>query len=138
MRVERAILVAFAAFALLGASVEDTLALARKALFQEGVATAWKLSQKAVAEAPASAAAHELSGEVLFRRGEFEAAESEFKLASKLDSKFARAWWGLARIAECTSMNKTAASYLERAHSIDPNDPRIFHDWAMRLPGQEH
>jgi predicted aspartyl protease len=35
-------------------------------------------------------------------------------------------------------MYKTAARYLERAHSIDPNDPRIFHDWAMRLPGQEH
>jgi predicted aspartyl protease len=121
-----------------GASLEETLALARKALLNEGVATAWKLSQKVVAEAPESAAAHELSGEVLFRRGELEAAESEFKLALKLDPNFARAWWGLARIAECTSMNKTAARYLERAHSADPNDPRIFHDWAMRLPGQEH
>ena len=138
MRVEWSILVACAAFALHGASVEDTLVLARKALLHEGVATAWKLSQKAVAEAPKSAAAHELSGEVLFRRGEFEAAESEFKLASKLDPSLARAWWGLARIAECTSMSKTAARYLERAHAIDPNDPHIFHDWAMRLPGQEH
>jgi Aspartyl protease len=138
MRVGRSILVALAAFALSAASVEDTLVLARKALLNEGIATAWKLSQKAVADAPDSAAAHELSGEVLFRRGEFEAAESEFKLASKLDPNFARAWWGLARIAECTSMNKTATRYLERAHAIDPNDPRIFHDWAMRLPGQEH
>lgn len=138
MRRERAIFIALLTSALSGASVEDTLALARKALTNEGVATAWKLSQKALSEAPELAAAHELSGEVLFRRGEFAAAESEFKLASKLDPNFASAWWGLARIAECTSMNKTAAKYLDRAHSIDPNDPHIFHDWAMRLPGQEH
>jgi predicted aspartyl protease len=138
MRLKGFVAIALVATALNGASLEDTLALARKALLNEGVATAWKLSQKAVAEAPESAAAHELNGEVLFRRGEFQAAESEFKLASKLDPNFARAWWGLARIAECTSMNKTAARYLERAHSIDPNDPRIFHDWAMRLPGPEH
>jgi predicted aspartyl protease len=138
MRLKGAMAIALLASASRGASVEETLALARKALLNEGVATAWKLSQKVVAEAPESAAAHELSGEVLFRRGELEAAESEFKLASKLDPNFARAWWGLARIAECTSMNKAAARYLERAHSADPNDPRIFHDWAMRLPGQEH
>jgi len=138
MRAGGSILIAFVAFALRAASVENTLVLARKALMNEGVATAWKLSQKAVADAPESAAAHEFSGEVLFRRGEFEAAESEFKLASKLDPNFARAWWGLARIAECTSMSKTATRYLERAHAIDPSDPRIFHDWAMRLPGQEH
>jgi hypothetical protein len=138
MRLEGSIAIVLVASALSGASVEDTIALARKALMNEGVATAWKLSQKALGEAPESAAAHELSGEVLFRRGEFAAAESEFKLASKLDPNFAAAWWGLARIAECTSMSRTAVTYLDRAHTIDPNDPRIFHDWAMRLPGQEH
>jgi len=138
MRLHSPIALALVVSALSGASVEDTLALARKALVNEGVATAWKLSQKAVAAAPQSAAAHELSGEVLFRRGEFASAESEFKLASKLDPNLASAWWGLARIAECTSMNKTAAKYLERAHSIDPRDPRIFRDWAMRLEGRQH
>jgi len=138
MRLARSICIAVAASVLSGATVEETLALARKALLHEGVATAWKLSQKALGEAPESAAAHELSGEVLFRRGEFAAAESEFQLATKLDPNLALAWWGLARIAECTAMSKTAARYLDRAHSIDPNDPRIFHDWAMRLPGQQH
>ncbi len=138
MRLHGSVALALAASVLSGASVEDTLALARKALLNEGVATAWKLSQKAVAEAPKSAAAHELSGEVLFRRGEIVAAESEFKLALKLDPRFATAWWGLAQVFECTSMYKTAVTYLNRAHSIDPNDPRIFHDWAMQLPGPEH
>ena len=51
MRIERSIVVALVACALNGASLEDTLTLARKALVHEGVATAWKLSQKAVAEA---------------------------------------------------------------------------------------
>jgi predicted aspartyl protease len=130
--------VAFLASGVSGATVEDTLALGRKALLNDGVATAWKLSQKALAEAPESAAAHELSGEVLFRRGEFALAEAEFNAAVKLDPKCAPAWWGLERVAGSMSMNKTAATYLERAYSIDPKDPRIFHDWAMRLPGRQH
>jgi len=132
------IALALVASILSGASVEDTLALARKALMNEGIATAWKLSQTALTEAPESAAAHELTGEVLFRRGDFASAEREFNLASKLDPNFALAWWGLSRIAECTSMRKTAAALLERAHSINPKDPRIFRDWAARLPGPQH
>jgi len=94
-----------------------TLALGRKALLNEGVATAWKLSQQALTEAPASASAHEFAGEVLFRRGDFARAESEFNQALKLDSNFALAWWGLARTAECQSMHKTANRHFRRALS---------------------
>ena len=130
--------IALIASSLSGTTVEDTLALARKALVNEGVATARKLSQKALAEAPESAAAHELSGEVLFRRGEFLLADGEFNVALKLNPNFAPAWWGRSRIAACMSMYKTAATHLERAHSIDPEDPRIFRDWAMRLEGRPH
>jgi len=70
-----------AAFALSGASVEETLTLGRKALLNEGVAMAWTLSQRALAEAPESAAAHEFAGEVLFRRGDFARAKDEFQRA---------------------------------------------------------
>jgi len=126
------------ACAMSGEPAEDTLALGRKALGNEGVATAWKLSQKALTEAPQSAAAHEFAGEVLFRRGEFAHAEAEFKQATKLDPSFARAWWGLARIAACTSMDKTADRYFRRAHELDPRDPKLYLDWAMRLHGGEH
>jgi predicted aspartyl protease len=118
--------------------VENTLASGRKALLNEGVSTAWKLSQRALAEAPESAAAHEFAGEVLFRRGEFAQAETEFKQSTKLDPGFARAWWGLARIAACESLDKTADVYLRRAHELAPKDSRIFLDWAMRLKGAEH
>ena len=118
--------------------LENTLASGRKALLNEGVATAWKLSQKALAEAPESSAAHEFAGEVLFRRGEFAQAETEFKQSTKLDPSFARAWWGLAKIAACESLDKTAERYLLRAHELAPKDMAIFLDWAMRLKGAEH
>src|ERR1700719_1900306 len=121
-----------------GEPVESTLAVGRKALQNEGVATAWKLSQRALTEAPESAAAHEFVGEVLFRRGEFVHAETEFKQSVKLDPHFARAWWGLARISACTSMDKTADQYFRRAHELAPRDPQIFLAWANRLKGAEH
>jgi predicted aspartyl protease len=130
--------IAFVARAFAGEPVEDTLLLGRKALLNDGVTTAWKLSQKALAGAPESAGAHEFAGEVLFRRGEIARAEAEFKQATKLDPNLARAWWGLGRIAACTSMDKTADQYFRRAHELEPRDPRMFLDWAMRLHGAEH
>ena len=98
---------------------------------------AWTLSQRALVEAPESAAAHEFAGEVLFRRGDFAHAKDEFQRALKLDARFGLACWGLARIAECESMRKTAASYLRRAYELDPRNPRIFLDWAMHLDGRQ-
>ena len=94
---------------------------------------AWKLSQRALVEAPESAAAHEFTGEVLFRRGDFAGAKDAFQRALKLDAHYGLAWWGLARIAECESMHKTAGSYFQRAYVLDPRNPRIYLDWAMRL-----
>jgi predicted aspartyl protease len=126
------------ALALRAAPVDNTLAIARKALLNDGISTAWKLGQQALAEAPDSPAAHEFAGEVLFRRGEFSQAESEFQKAAKLDPNFALAWWGLARVAECTSRYKTAAQNIQRAHELDPKEPRILRDWAVRLQGQAH
>jgi len=127
-------LVCLAVCAAHAASLDDTLALGRKALANEGVATAWRLAQTAIHEAPESAPAHELAGEVLFRRGDLDQAENEFKQATKLDPKLGLAWWGLARVAECSSRLKSAAEDYERAHQLDPRDFRIFRDWAMRLP----
>jgi hypothetical protein len=132
------IAVVFIAHALSGASVDDTLALGRKALRNDGMSTAWQLTQRALTEAPDSAGAHELAGEILFRRGEFSRAGEEFSRASKLDAHLALAWWGLARVAECTSLYKTADQYFRRAHELDPGDSRIFADWAVRVRGPQH
>ncbi len=120
------------------APADSTLALGRKALLNEGIATAWKLAQQALSEAPDSPAAHEFSGEVLFRRGDFSAAEAQFRAALKLDAAYALARWGLARISEISSLHKTAAQYYARAYELNPKEPRIFRDWAMRLTGRQH
>jgi predicted aspartyl protease len=123
---------------MLGAGpLEDTLATGRKALAADGVATAWKLAQKALSDAPESAAVHEFAGEVRFRRGEFAEADAEFKSAVEWDPRFALAWWGLGRVAECASMNKTAAEDFQRAYQLNPKDPRILSAWIARLRGQE-
>src|SRR5271166_6141114 len=96
------------------APLDDTLALGRKALRNDGVPTAWKLSQKALADAPDSSLAHEFAGEVLFRRGDFTRAGVEFNRAVQLNPNLALAWWGLGRIAECSSKFKTAEEYFRR------------------------
>jgi predicted aspartyl protease len=125
------------AAALCAGPIDDTLAIGRKALENDGVATAWRLAQKALSDAPESAAAHEFAGEVQFRRGEFAEADGEFKAAVEWNPRYALAWWGLGRVAECTSMNKTAVEDFHRAYELNPKDPRILAAWIPRLRGQE-
>ena len=117
--------------------LDDTLATGRKALANDGVATAWRIAQKALADAPESAAAHEFAGEVRFRRGEFAEADAEFKSAVEWNPRDALAWFGLGRVAECASMNKTAVEDFHRAYELNPNDQRILAAWISRLSGQE-
>ena len=116
---------------------EDTLATGRKALANDGVATAWRIAQKAVADAPDSAPAHEFAGEVLFRRGDFAQANEEFTNAAELNRQLARAWWGLGRVAECAAMSRTAVDDYKRAYELDPKDPAIAAAWILRLHGKE-
>ena len=125
--------VALASVRFCGAEV-DILVTGRKALANDGVSTASKIADQAVKDNPNSAAAHEFRGEVLFRRGQFAQAEEAFRLAANLDSKYALAWWGLSRVSAVNSKNKTARDYIERAHALEPDDPRIFRDWVARLP----
>jgi predicted aspartyl protease len=131
-----------AGFLILGAvmlsagPLDDTLATGRKALAHDGVSTAWKLAQKALMDAPQSSAAHEFAGEVRFRRGEFSEADAEFKAAVEWDPRNAMAWWGLGRVAECSSMSKTAVEDFHRAYELNPGDRRILATWISRLHGQ--
>jgi len=125
------------AAALCAGPLDDTLATGRKALANDGVATAWRLAQKALVDAPESAAAHEFAGEVRFRRGEFAEADAEFKSAVEWNPRDALAWFGLGRVAECASMNKTAVEDFHRAYELNPNDRRILAAWISRLSGQE-
>jgi predicted aspartyl protease len=117
--------------------LEDTLVTGRKALGNDGVATAWRIAQKALGVAPDSAAVHEFAGEVAFRRGDFARADAEFKNAVELNRGIAQAWWGLGRVAECAAMNRTAAEDYKRAYELDPKDPKILASWISRLQGRE-
>jgi len=117
--------------------LEDTLATGRKALGNDGIATAWRIAQKALVDAPDSAVAHEFAGEVLFRRGQFAQADAEFKNAVELQPRLARAWWGLGRVAECAAMNRTAIEDYKHAYELDPKDPRILAAWIPRLRGSD-
>ncbi len=130
-------LVILSAAALWAGPLEDTLSTGRKALANDGLATAWRLAQRALMDAPESAAAHEFAGEVRFRRGDFAEADAEFEAAVEWDPRFALAWWGLGRVAECTSMHKVAAEDFHRAYELNPRDPRILGAWMSRLQGQE-
>jgi predicted aspartyl protease len=105
--------------------LEDSLATGRKAFENDGIATAWKIAQKAIQDSPDSAAAHEFAGEVSFRRGDFAQADTEFKNAIELNRQMASAWWGLARVAECAAMNRTAIEDYKHAYELDPKDPKI-------------
>ena len=133
-----AVVLSCAAAILSAAPVDDTLALGRKALANDGVATASRLAHEALTEAPTSAAAHEFAGEVLFRRGDFDPAEAEFRAALKIDPNFAWAWWGLSRLADCMSLHKTALLDIRQAYELNRRDLRIFRDWALHLEGQQH
>jgi len=117
--------------------LEDTLATGRKALGNDGIATAWRIAQKALADAPDSAAAHEFAGEVLFRRGQFAQADAEFKNAVEREPRLALAWWGLGRVAECAAMNRTAVEDYKQAYELDSKDPRILAAWIPRLRGPD-
>ncbi len=117
--------------------LDDALATGRKALANDGFATAWKIAQKALSDAPDSAEAHEFAGEVLFRRGQFAQADAEFKNAVGLQPRLALAWWGLGRVAECAAMNRTAVEDYKRAYELDPKDPRILAAWIPRLRGSD-
>jgi len=117
--------------------VDDAIATGRKALANDGFATAWRIAQQALKDAPDSAAAHEFAGEVLFRQGDIAQADAEFKIAVEWNPRLAAAWWGLGRVAECTSMNKTAMDDYQRAYQLDPKDPRMQAAFAARGRKQE-
>jgi predicted aspartyl protease len=130
-------LILLSAAALCAGPVDDTIALGRKALANDGVATAWRLAQQALHDAPDTALAHEFAGEVHFRRGEIGQADEEFKSAVEWNPRLALAWYGLGRVADCAAMNKTAAEDFHRAYQLDPNNPLIFRAWFPRLKGPE-
>src|SRR5438105_2755576 len=72
-----------------------------------------------LAKQPRSAETAALAGEIEFRKGHFEQAEAQYKDALKMDSKNARAHFGLGKLAMGRVKPKQAVQELNRAIELD-------------------
>jgi tetratricopeptide (TPR) repeat protein len=115
------------------ASADAHAGLALALLKQDKVAEALASAKAAMAQFPDAAVLHAMLGEIYFRKGWISDAEQEFRKALKLDHKQARAWLGLARVADIVCKRKTAKKYYDQAHALDAQDPDVLRGWAGTL-----
>ena len=71
---------------------------------------------------PRTAQSTAFRGEIAFRRGHFDQAEALYKEALKMDSKNARAHFGLGKLAMGKVQGKAAIQELTRAIELDPKE----------------
>lgn len=112
------------------ASAAAQVGVARAQLHREDFVAARDAAAAAVSRFPNYPPAHTVLADVHFREGHFGPAEEEYRAATRLDSNFAPAWLGWARIAEVTSHFATAHRYLEHARRAAPDDPDVLYAWA--------
>ena len=91
---------------------------------------AQQASATALAVAPKSPEVLEASGEVEFRMSRMQQAAESFEGALQIDKNYARAWLGMAEINRMISNHKRAHEMIEKAHSIDADDPDVLEAWA--------
>ena len=73
-------------------------------------------------------------GEIEFRKGHFEQADALYREALKMDSKNARAHFGLAKLAMGRVKAKVAIQEVKRAIELDPKEP-LYHLYASEAWG---
>lgn len=111
------------------------LGAARLLLARDNIASARAAASTLLEEAPNSSPVHEFAGEVDFREGKFTDAEAEFRKAIQLEPKLGRAWWGLARVFDCSSLHGVARRFFTRAYALEPRDPDILRSYAGTITG---
>lgn len=79
--------------------------------------------------APRSAENTAFQGEVEFRKGNFEKAESLYRSAIQMNEKAARAHFGLGKLAMARVKTKEAVLSFKRAMDLDPKEP-LYHFYA--------
>lgn len=114
-------------------AAEARAGLARCYLKTGNVRQAYETVEEGLKAAPDSQLLRVARGEVSFRQGRMHDAEQEFLGVVNSDSPDARAYLGLARISEATSMHARARRMLERAHELDPGEPEIQWRWLTGL-----
>ena len=111
-------------------SLRAAYLLSQTLLDLEKADEASEIVQKALALAPASADLLQTRGDIEFRAGAFTVAEMSYKKALQADGTHARAIYGLARVFQCASLNKTAVTLYRRASELDPGDADIAGSYA--------
>jgi tetratricopeptide (TPR) repeat protein len=111
--------------------------LARVYLRKKNPAEAHTAATKAIELGPASDAAHVAIGEVYFREGNIGEAEKEFIALIKSGTREPRAYLGMARVSWASSYYKQAKRMIDRARTLDPDDPDIQRYWLRTLSLQD-
>jgi tetratricopeptide (TPR) repeat protein len=91
---------------------------------------AYLAAQKAVEHDPSFGTAHSALGEVYFRQGKLQEAQTEFLNALKLGPVDAQTYFDLARFYRATYDFKKAQVAINKAHALDPTDPAIGSFWV--------
>jgi len=76
-----------------------------------------------LAKQPRTAESVALHGEIEFRKGHFDQAEVSYRDSLKMDSKNARAHFGLGKLALAKVKPKPALQEINRAIELDPKEP---------------
>jgi predicted aspartyl protease len=88
-----------------------------------------------LAKQPRTAESVALHGEIEFRKGHFDQAEVSYRDSLKMDSKNARAHFGLGKLALAKVKPKQALQEINRAIELDPKEPmyRLYASeaWGM-------
>jgi len=92
---------------------------------------------KAIAMEPNSDAVRTAQGEMHFRQGKIQEAQSDFTPLVKAGASEPRAYLGLARIYWAESLYQHGKLLFDMAHERDPDDPEIRKHWLFTLTGKE-
>jgi hypothetical protein len=76
-------------------------------------------------------------GDIHFRKSEFEAAENAYRSVLEIDSRSARAHYGLGRIGQLKFLRETAKEHFAQAYRLNPLDPDIILAYADYTSGPE-
>jgi predicted aspartyl protease len=122
---------------LTGKSVPEAYAgLIRTYLKKKDVPQAHETAARALSESDAPALRVAVA-EVYFREGKIPDAEREWVNVINSGHPEPRAYLGLARVRWAVSMYKSGWAMIDKAHTLDPEDPEIQMLWTEWLPTAE-
>jgi predicted aspartyl protease len=110
---------------------------AEAAIDQDRIEEALELAGTAVERWPDQASAHAAMGDALYRRGDFEEAESRYRRAVALDPNAAAGHFGVGRVLRTLGRYGEAAESFSRAAALSPFTPKYLRVLANHLARRE-